>query len=352
MIVLPQKTLPVQEIQNKTAAVLFEDYFAYFSKEHGISVLNHQTKATLFQKKYHHCYNIFKIQLNETYLIYSTRNTITVHRSFPNFDSVLETIKIPFSKAFCENYTPYISDISLNGHFLAFCIDYQYRTEFVIHDLKEQTIFWSFTKIRSKELLFERTTLCLQKDSLIFSLGDNECWLYNYQHQKKLKTFHIDQDIVEIFANSNFIAVQFEDDSVNVYDKNTFFTKDEPCLSLLNVASFLFFHQDVCCCVKKAETVVNLYMLSFDEEIQIPKALSIQTKTPQNALFLFGHDDFIGTFSKDKDDDPYLETFFILKPKKSLCLLEKMDNQKILGFYDENIDVKYHIFSFFHNLNF
>ena len=132
-------------------ASFFENFIAYSSHEEGLVVRNLNTNQKYYQQIAPKSSLFQHVELTKNHLIYLHEEKIHIHHYYSDtecFDNKIKTISIPFQYSFCENISPYISNLSVHNNYLAYCIDFQYRVLYkVIEKYIKNQSFKTFSKV-------------------------------------------------------------------------------------------------------------------------------------------------------------------------------------------------------------
>jgi hypothetical protein len=348
MLLLQEYKYPNRN-KTRTFSCLYKNYLAFFTKEDGLCIKDISSNRLLYNRPYDFQFIANEIQLNEKFLIYRNHEIIHIHRYDSvdsNFGNSLQSIEIPFQKCFCENYLPYYTAMSLYENILCYSIDFQYRVEFSIYDLDKQSVIQSFTVGKNSDsfLTFETSTIQLQGDFIFYSIGYNKCYLYNYRTKKKIHTFETEDDIIESYLGEGFIGFRTQEEpNIEIWDLKTRTKKQN-----LNIKNPFFFHLWKHYIIvlprnKSQFEILNLH--ARNDNVTINLDLSLNDKTQDDYMLSFrrpflADENRILFFLKQNNGKEITKTFTIENDGTFFQYLEKYDAKKVLGTFDENIDVK------------
>ena len=330
-----------------TCSCLYENYLAFFSKENGLSIKDISSNRFLYNKPYDFKFVANDIQFNGQYLVYRNHEIIHIESydsKNSKFGNYLQSIEIPFQKSFCENYLPNYTAMSLYENILCYSIDFQYRVEFSVYDLNKQSFIDFFTVVKNSDsfLTFQTSTVQVHGDLIFYSIGYNKCYLYNYRTKKRIHVFETKDYIMESYLGEGFIGFQTEESNIEIWDLKTRTQKLN-----LNVKNLFFFHlwKHYVFVLSKSKSQFEIFNLDANND-NFEMNINLDIMRMQDNFFLsfpepfLGHNNRILFFLTQYNGKQVIKTFTIENEKKFFQVLEKFDVKKVLGTFEENIDVK------------
>lgn len=329
---------------------LFENFIAYSSKEEGLVIRDVETNQIYYQQVAPKSTSFQHVELTKNYLIYLHDQKIHVHRydsKTKQFETNIETISIPFQSAFCENVSPYISNLSVHDNHLAYCIDFQYRVSFKIINLETMTEIYKFEIQKIAQFDFhydvmERPFVRIYRDQVLCSTGTSICYLYDIKKKRKIRVYDFKNDIIQLFFNNEIIG------AITEIDKNCFqiihINRQDDVASIItknidSISDFysIFMFKD-CIVYKDKNCQLKCLHVKNNKEILLVRDL----KETKNTVISFYNDTLL-LFDKES-----MMIFDILKKKDVILPLFKGSIQNVFGTVHENIDMKRYIFEYLH----
>ena len=329
-------------------ATFFENFIAYSSQEEGLVVRNLNTNQKYYQQVAPKSTLFQHVELTKNYLIYLHDQKIHIHHYHSNtecFDNKIKTISIPFQYSFCENVSPYISNLSVHDNYLAYCIDFQYRVLFKIIDLETLTEVYNFEIQKIAQFDFhydvmERPLIKIYGEQVLCSTGTSICYLYDIKNKRKIRMYDFENDIIRLFFDNDLIGAITE--------------VEHGCFQITHIN-----RQDDfgCTITKNIDSISDFYSIFMFRDFIVYKDKNCQLKclyTKNNKEFLLVRNlketkNTVISFYNDTMllfDKGTIMIFDILKKKDVILPLFKGSIQNVFGTVHENIDVKRYIFEY------
>lgn len=341
-----------------TSYSICDDFIAYASNEEGLVVKHLQNGKVIFQINRNH---YSKLHLTPHFFVYLKNGQIRIHhreKSSNSISSTFSTISVPFRSSFCQNFSPYISDLSVdNGVSLAYVTNFQDKVEVKVYDLKikEETVNIVLDKHTGNDYEFdcymESPLIRIYKNKLLCTTGGTVVYLFDDIFSKqKPKVFHNEGDIIRIFMEYDSIGFVVEDTNSTIcfihYDLTTnerFCHTISTCtissfpkiLNTINKSEnrFFFCNQD-----KKNQTVIH--QIRFTNSSTKVESYPVN----HNIRFMSFKNGSVVTIGRKN-----ISSFVLLQKRDILLPLFKGSIERKFGTIHENIDVKRYIFEFLSN---
>ena len=329
-------------------ASFFENFIAYSSQEEGLVVRNLNTNQKYYQQIAPNSSLFQHVELTKNHLIYLHEEKIHIHHYYSDtecFDNKIKTISIPFQYSFCENISPYISNLSVHNNYLAYCIDFQYRVLYKVIDLETLTEVYNFEiqKIARFDFhydVMERPLIKIYGDQVLCSTGTSLCYLYDIKNKKKIRMYDFKNDIIRLFFDNHLIG------AITEIDKH--------CFQIIHINR----QGDIASTItKNIDSISDFYSIFMFKDFIVYKDKNCQLKClhvknnkeillvcdlkeTKNTILSFYNNTLL-LFDKES-----IMTFNILKKKDVILPLFKGSIQEVFGTVHENIDMKRYIFEY------
>lgn len=361
MFVAPKKVYGLKSQHIESYSVC-ENFVAYSSKEEGL-IVKHLEKGTVIFQKQRNGYS--NISLTNNYLVYQKNNQIHVHgRHGSDILLSVSTISIPFQSSFCQNYSPWISDLSVFEDYLAYCIDFQNKVEVKVYHLKnkKEILYSTLEKYAHNDFQFdymESPLIKIYKNKLLCTTGGAVAYFYEDLFSKhkwskqKYQEFNLHGDILKLFLEEESLG--FVTESENYEYEIEFIHHDlsqnHSMSSYVSRHSISFFPEFLNSIIKYEN---NFFFSNKNiterkqEETRIYKIVLQKNFTKleshivnNNIRFMSLNNSSLTTIGKNN-----ISLFTILKKTDILLPLFKGSIENKFGKIHENIDMKRYIFEF------
>lgn len=328
---------------------LFENFIAYSSKQEGLVIRDVETNQIYYQKTALKSTLFQHVELTENYLIYLHDQKIHVHHYHSNtkqFDTKIETISIPFQSAFCENVSPYISNLSVHNNHLVYCIDFQYRVSFKIMNLETLTEIYNFEiqKIARFDFhydVMEKPLVKIYGEQVLCSTGTSLCYLYDIKNKRKIRMYDFKNDIIQLFFDNDLISAITEMENgcfhiIHINLQNDFVYSITKNIDFTSNISSIFMFKDLIIYKDKNYQLKCIYTKNDKESLLV----SNLKETTNTFISFYNHDTMV-VFDRES-----IMIFDIVKKKDVILPLFKGSIENVFGKAHENIDMKQYISEF------
>jgi len=359
-----QCTIPI--LSHITGYSVYGNMVAYTSHDVGLVVRNATNGKIIFFKPLLNINTFNHVHMNDKYLVYLQNKKIYFHqRVDENICHDSDVLSVPFSASFCQHYAPWISDVSIDKNYVAYCINFHNKVQYKVFDMlsKKEVFFSTLTKYSYNDFQFdymERPLVKICQQKMLCSIGGSNAYLYeDIFTTNKCISFHLENDIFKIFMDESSLGFVTDDDDTiqfHHYDlsNSQFLSHEIPLTSM----SHTFYPQ----LIRSIQKYKNHFFFSetFYEKTEENEVKDIHnsiihkielTETfPTEEVFsvscnvdsiAFTENNSMTTIGRNN-----ISNFVMMQKRDVLLPLFKGCIEKTFGGVHENIDMKRQIFEF------